>query len=237
MWGRLQDAREQANPSLYPESGAQRSGRLAENMLTDQFASCRAAFGFLHVWPSLRVPVGRARREIDHVVLDARGLHILEVKNWSGSVSLDARGEWVQTRPNGSTVCHGNVFAKHAAKVEALLDYLRRKGVEPSSSAVYGRVLLTNKNCSLSPEIARMDGVLTCASISAYLRTFEQSIMANLAARMLPSSLTGHRLDAEHVGRAPAKINSHKGVHAQQTYGSQSCPMHFYVVRSCCVLL
>eukprot|EP00966_Prymnesium_polylepis_P223115 5161496-Prymnesium_polylepis.1 len=151
--------------------------------------------GDLRVWQGLRVPAGRGRREIDHVILNPHGLHVLEVKHWSGSVSLQPDGGWVQTRLNGSTVNHGDVLATHDAKVSALLAYLRGQGVELPAAAVHRRVLLTNESCTLPPELAAA-GVLGCAGVSSYLRTFGESVLTNLAGRLLPTSLTGRKVDA-----------------------------------------
>jgi len=195
MWNRLQSAREAGNPVTYTEDNAARSGREAEDQVSAQLASSRAFFGELRVWHALRVPAGAGRREIDHVVLNSGGLHILEVKRWSGTVSVDANGDWVQVRPHGAPVRHGDVRAKHDAKVTALLDYLRAKGVSLPPSAVHQRVLLTGRSCAISPEIGRMGCVLCCEGVSAYLSSFEQSALSNLAARVLPSTLTGRKLD------------------------------------------
>ena len=201
MWGRIQDAREAGNPTVHQEHGAEQSGRRAESSVTQQLASSRALFGDLRVWHSLRVPLGRGRREIDHVVLDAAGLHVLEIKHWSGSVSLEG-GEWVQTRANGSTVRHGDVLATHEAKVRALLEFLRTKGLELPAAAVHQRILLTSPNCTPSAEVSRLDGVLSCDGVVTYLGTFEQSILSNVASRVLPRSLGGRRLNATQVRRA-----------------------------------
>ena len=201
MWGRLQDASLASNPATHEEHGAAQSGRRAESSVTLQLASSRALFGDLHVWHSLRVPLGRGRREIDHVVLDAGGLHVLEIKHWSGSVHLEG-GEWVQARTNGSTVRHGDVVATHEAKVRALLDFLRAKGIELPAAAVHRRILLTNPSCTLSAEVSCLEGVLSCDSVATYMSTFEQSILSNVASRLLPRSLGGRRLDAAQVRRA-----------------------------------
>lgn len=199
MWGRLQDAWEQASPSTFIEAGSQHAGRLAETAVTERLASSRALFGDLRVWHSLRVPDGRGRREIDHIVLNSSGLHVLEIKNWSGSVCREADGEWVQTRPNGSTVRHGDVLTKHSAKVGALLFYLRTKGIVLSEAVVFMRVLMTNQSCAVSPDIASLDCVLSCDGIASYLGTFEQSMLSNLAACVLPSYLTGRKLEQKQV--------------------------------------
>ncbi|KAL1519302.1 hypothetical protein AB1Y20_022829 [Prymnesium parvum] len=195
MWGRLQDARDASRPSSYDDIAHHAAGRLAEARVAAQLASSRAPFGELRLWRSLRVPCApTGRAEIDLVVVSAAGVHLLEVKHWAGAVRLDADGGWVQTRANGTIVRHGDVAAKLRAKAEAVQAYLRSQRVELPAGAVEARVLLTHEACAASEQIEAMEGVLSRAAAAAYLCAFEQSMLSNLAARWLPGSLGGRKL-------------------------------------------
>ena len=112
---RLRSVSEARSPKEHVELKADHEGRKAEDDVTGSLQSSRAALGELRVWHSLRVPTttcgGSGRREIDVVLLNERGLHLLEVKHWSGSVRVSSSSEWLQTRRDGSVVRHGNVLA------------------------------------------------------------------------------------------------------------------------------
>lgn len=176
MLERLRRVSEAATPATHLPNNSVNAGHMAEYGVATCLISSRAAFGDLRVWHSLRVPSGgQGRQEIDVVLLTEKGLYTLEIKNWSGRVTVLSTGEWLQTRRNGSVVHHGAVLAKLLVSAATQLhvdlvqfsvhaqDYLRTQ---------HGLVLLacrrrkqpcTNTYCPLVATYHKLLDILECS--------------------------------------------------------------------------
>lgn len=197
MWGRLAAAGTAARPAAFASSGADTRAREAERDVSERLQSGRALFGELRVWHSLRVPARdlRGRVEIDVVAVNSGGVHVIEVKHWTGLVTLSqTTGGWRQQRRDGSVVDHPNVLAELSTKADSLLAMLHARGCALPPGALSSWVVMTNPRCTLPPELSGRADVVACDGLAAFLRGFEQSVASNLASRVLPAMLTGVRL-------------------------------------------
>ena len=141
-----------------PEDGASAAGRAAEERITDVAGELEGRWS---CFPGIRLPApGGGRREVDLLVATMRGFFAVEIKNWSGRVTIDARtGHWMQTRANGSVVDHGDPVAATRTKARLVKDVLERAGVR-LARPVEARVVLVHARCRPSQAILAMDEVM-----------------------------------------------------------------------------
>jgi serine/threonine protein kinase len=85
-------------------------------------------------------------REVDLLVLSPSGLHMVELKSWRGSVTVE-NGTWVQTKPGGHRVPHGNPRHLVEQKAKELAGLLRDQGVR--NVYVSGSVCFTGSSLRL----------------------------------------------------------------------------------------
>ena len=68
-------------------------------------------------------------REVDLLVIAPGGVHLIELKDWHGS--LESRnGTWLQTQPNGRRIPHGNplhLANKKAKELAGLIGRSRKR--------------------------------------------------------------------------------------------------------------
>lgn len=68
-------------------------------------------------------------REVDLLVIAPGGVHLIELKDWHGSVE-SRNGGWLQTQPSGRQVSHGNPLHLANKKAKELASLLRAQGVQ-----------------------------------------------------------------------------------------------------------
>lgn len=85
-------------------------------------------------------------REVDLLVLSPSGLHMVELKSWRGSVTVE-NGTWVQTKPGGHRTPHGNPRHLVEQKARELAGLLRGQGVR--GVYVSGSVCFTGSSLRL----------------------------------------------------------------------------------------
>ncbi|WP_378785895.1 BREX system serine/threonine kinase PglW [Nonomuraea fastidiosa] len=66
-------------------------------------------------------------REVDLLVVAPGGVHLIELKDWHGSVTTE-NGAWVQTTPSGRRVPHGNPYHLADKKAKELASLLGKYG-------------------------------------------------------------------------------------------------------------
>ena len=158
---------------LRPESGQVRAGRSAE-------LSLRARLGrhestrFGEIFGGKRVPrvPGRPREgryEIDLIVITPRRLHVIEVKNWSGRLSLDG-AQWVHDRIRGERLVHPNLATYNQAKAEALSRYLVSCGAAVPSRRITQTVVFTNERLLMDRAIEEHPDIVTAQQLERYIR-------------------------------------------------------------------
>ncbi len=154
---RLREWREVASWAPTAEDPEVLGGRRAEHFLSTLVQS-HLNFEGASLYPNKRVPAGHRRREIDLVVVTARRVHVVEVKNWSGSLRVVGR-LWVQTNRNNREIEHPDLVADHQDKNLALIEYLRREGVllDPEARAKY----LSSKVIFMNPRLVVHDRAIS----------------------------------------------------------------------------
>lgn len=153
-------------------------GREAENFL-HTLVQYHCNFKGASLFPNKRVPAGNRRREIDLIVVTAKRIHIIEVKNWSGI--LHVRGDcWIQINRNGREIEHPNLVADHQDKSFALIEYLRRQGIslDPKDQVKYlsNKVIFMNLKLGIQdPAIIKHPDILLRRRLDSYLEKQRRS--------------------------------------------------------------
>ncbi|MFI6583515.1 BREX system serine/threonine kinase PglW [Embleya sp. NPDC050493] len=77
-------------------------------------------------WSNFTFTAGTGHvREVDLLVVAPGGVHLIELKDWHGSVE-SRNGSWLQTQPGGRQISHGNPLHLANKKAKELGDLLRR---------------------------------------------------------------------------------------------------------------
>ncbi len=137
-----------------------------------------------------RIPSKRQgrRREIDLIVCTPRKIHLIEVKNWSGQLTVKD-GRWRQTRRSGEIVDHGDMFRENRLKQEAVVEYLRDRGLDLGESFVrnflISQVIFTNPKLELDSEVERRPDVISRRELDGYVgpeprKGFGERMMSSL---------------------------------------------------------
>ena len=89
------------------ESGQKRAGRQGENYVCDLICQVLKEKDLLFFF--FFIEIEGKRTELDHIIVNNRGIFIIEVKNYSGSLmGTDNDYEWVKTKISSS----GNSYTK-----------------------------------------------------------------------------------------------------------------------------
>jgi Nuclease-related domain len=226
LWQRLRQWREIIAVRPQAEDPEVLGGRQAEHFLKTLVQS-HHNFQGASLYANKRVPAGYRRREIDLVVVTAKRIHVIEVKNWSGTLQV-VGDKWVQTRRGGQKVEHPDLVADHLDKNAALVAYLNHEGVslDPQKRRKYlaNKVIFMNRHLEvLSRSIADHPDVLLPARLNDYLERerrpgLGQALLGSIVRWCLDSesaeqvmdgyydSLTGEKVAAVH--RALEKLGT-----------------------------
>jgi len=128
LTSRLQDWHSLTKLSPAFEDPEVRAGRQGEKYLHTLLTS-HVHFKGATIFPNKRVPAGRRRREIDLLVVTSKRIHVIEVKNWSGSLRI-AGDAWIQTTRDGIEREHPNLLTDQHEKNVVLMRYLERQGMQ-----------------------------------------------------------------------------------------------------------
>lgn len=172
LFSRLREWRAIAATAPVSQDPQAAGGWEAERFLQDLVES-HANFKGAGLYPNKRVPAGRRRREIDLIVVTAKRIHVIEVKNWSGSLRVGPGG-WIQTNRDGREIQHPDLVADHQAKDLALIEYLQGEGIslDAGSMGKYmtNKVVFMNRRLTVEDRaIADNPGVLLPDRLEAYL--------------------------------------------------------------------
>ena len=146
---RLREWREIVATTPVKEDPGVLGGREAEQFL-HTYVQSHFKFKGANLFSNKRVPAGYRRREIDLIVVTAKQIHIIEVKNWSGKLQL-LNGKWVQTNRGNETIEHPDLVADHQEKSAVLIDYLVREGI--SLDRRLQEKFLSNKVIFMNPKL------------------------------------------------------------------------------------
>jgi Nuclease-related domain len=139
------------------------------------------------VFAGRRIPSRRQgrRREIDLIVCTPRMIHLIEVKNWSGRVTVRDR-RWSQHRRAGDVVDHGDLLETNRVKQEAVADYLHDQGVDVDEKLIrdniVSEIIFMNRRLEIDPAIEALSEVITRRELDQFLGRQKQR---GLAERMV----------------------------------------------------
>ncbi|WP_254053247.1 nuclease-related domain-containing protein [Singulisphaera sp. GP187] len=167
-WSELQKVRPVEE---LPDVTGGRDGEL----LLKQLVGASFQFKNAHLLTGRRIPSkgqGR-RREIDLIVCTPQMIHLIEVKNWSGRLEV-RQGAWRQTRRGGDVVDHGNLLETNLLKQDAVVEYLRERGVALDDRTIRGhiapKIIFTNPNLQLEQAIEARPDVISRRELDDYLQ-------------------------------------------------------------------
>ncbi|MFE7546535.1 BREX system serine/threonine kinase PglW [Streptomyces gardneri] len=81
-----------------------------------------------HAWSNFTFTAGTGHvREVDLLVIAPGGVHLVELKDWHGSVE-SRNGTWLQTQPSGRQIAHGNPLHLANKKAKELAWLLKQYG-------------------------------------------------------------------------------------------------------------
>lgn len=160
-------AQAEANSKEYPEDLKDSAGRNAELAVARELRPRLAGTGWELV-QNIRVadPATRRQRELDFVITAPDRAVVIELKRWSGKVSM--RGDDViQERRNGEQVNHGALFADLADRVELLRH--RHLALKRDAVPIQGLVVFYDErgNLRLSDDVASRPDVVDYARLMA----------------------------------------------------------------------
>ena len=182
LYDRLREWREVVATLPTEEDPEVLGGREAEQFLTNLVEAHRNFKGAT-VYPNKRVPSGTRRREIDLIIITAKRIHVIEVKNWSGELCV--RGcNWIQTNRNNQEIEHPDLVADHQEKNDVLLKYLRREGVSLEAKLqtkyIANKVIFMNRRLIVRDRsIYDHPDVLLPHRLDAYLNSQRRSGLGN----------------------------------------------------------
>lgn len=143
---------------IHSENEATLAGRQAEEQVGAYLLSTlQGSLKNTHIWHDIRIPrpEGQGRYEIDFLLASPYGILVLEVKNFGGSLSIEAKtGRWLQTTSTQQRKVHEDPIALTAKKVEALRLFLESSGISCRPQHIHFRIVQANPRLVLSRELA-----------------------------------------------------------------------------------
>lgn len=182
-----------------PEDPEVFGGRQGEKYLHTLLTS-HVHFKGATLFPNKRVPAGRRRREIDLLVVTAKRIHVIEVKNWSGSLRVEGDA-WVQTTRDGVERVHADLLADQQEKNAVLMRYLERQGVQLNDS-LHERYFC-NKVLFINPRLQVQDAAIwqhPDVLMSSRLQTFLAQQPQKVFGERVLGSVVQWCLDSENAG-------------------------------------
>jgi hypothetical protein len=153
----------------FQELGQIKAGEDAENWLqnlVENHINYRGTYTFASKRVSYNI--SKVRKEIDLIVVTASKIHIIEAKNWVGSL-YGYGNEWVHNKRDGSQKAYPNLVAYNNDKKQILLNYLKDNGIIVPEHQVCQKIIFLNRNLRLDWAIANNPDVITLAKLGSYL--------------------------------------------------------------------
>ncbi|MEZ9552738.1 nuclease-related domain-containing protein [Vibrio breoganii] len=153
-----------------------------------------------------RVPKpGRGRYEIDIILLSGKKLYLIEIKNWSGTLSSE-QGEWVQTKRNGEQIRHKDICQLNQKKLEAIQAYFNKRGVAvPKGFAAHKTVFMNQNLAFLGNEISGDDSVIRRQDLGSFLNSQKGAGFGRALVFALIDFIFGKQKQVKHAEALPAK--------------------------------
>ena len=128
------------------------------------------------------------------------GLFTIEVKNWSGKVTLGSDGKsWIHRKCSYSdkdtSVSYDekndDLIANLKLKTQLLRNHLLRNGVCLTDKFFHPRIVFMNMKIELDDVLASKLEVISSLRYKAFLQSFEKGFGWSMASAIVPSFLTG----------------------------------------------
>ncbi len=116
----------------------------------ERFANELAKIKGINIYKNRRIKDGGAGlHEIDFIVVDGYKIYLIELKNWSGTVSENENGEWVQTG-KFRTISHQNPLQKLLKNSEFFSSFLEKNGVDLDSYEIIPLVIFMHSRLKIN---------------------------------------------------------------------------------------
>lgn len=129
------------------------------------------------------------------------GIYCIEVKNWSGKISLSSDGKsWVQQRhvKDSNTkssvtydASHSNVLNELKSKTQLLRNHLLRHEACLAEKFFFSRVVLVNPKTELDNSLWKENEIVTFDRYPLFLDSLKRSYTGKVASSIVPSFITG----------------------------------------------
>ncbi|MBE7563892.1 NERD domain-containing protein [Acidithiobacillus sp. HP-6] len=159
------------------EDAVKSAGDAGEKAVLDTLNKHRSLRGS-HLYANKRIPNVRQcellpgkRVEIDLILLTQRHVHVIEVKNWSGSLMTcqGNKNAWVRHRRSDVEPMQvPNVVVVNAIKAENLKEYLFKNGIQIAAEQIRNHVFFTNNRLEVDDNIANMPEIVTVESLGHF---------------------------------------------------------------------
>lgn len=134
-------------------------------------------------------------------ILTEYGIYCIEVKNWSGKISLSTDGKsWVQQRhvKDSNTkssvtydASHSNVLNELKSKTQLLRNHLLRHEACLAEKFFFSRVVLVNPKTELDNSLWKENEIVTFDRYPLFLDSLKRSYTGKVASSIVPSFITG----------------------------------------------
>lgn len=134
-------------------------------------------------------------------ILTEYGIYCIEVKNWSGKISLSTDGKsWVQQRhvKDSNTkssvtydASHSNVLNELKSKTQLLRNHLLRHEACLAEKFFFSRVVLVNPKTELDNSLWKENEIVTFDRYPLFMDSLKRSYTGKVASSIVPSFITG----------------------------------------------
>ncbi|XP_055032940.1 uncharacterized protein [Misgurnus anguillicaudatus] len=153
------------------------------------------------VFYNLRVPNQSEATgdEINLVLVTGHGLFCIDLKTWSGSVSVESKIHWhlrVKTKEqnfnNISIQQVPDALQTVTVKARNLQAHMKRCGLNIHPDLFFPRILFLSPDCVLSEELRNRSELVSCRDVEALFCSLREGFTSWLSDVFTPSWITGH---------------------------------------------
>ncbi|XP_016416524.1 uncharacterized protein LOC107746747 [Sinocyclocheilus rhinocerous] len=183
------------NTSLSPPSRQNRTRTASNEFL--QHVRRVSGLKQQDVFYKLRVPNQSQsdRDEIHLLLLTGHGVFCIDLKTWSGSVSVASEAQVRAEQQNFTSVSIEQLpdaLQAITEKTSNLQSHMKRCGLNLRPNLFIPRVLFLSADCVLSADLLQTEQLLSCADVEPFLRSLREGYMSWLSDAFTPSWISGH---------------------------------------------
>ncbi|XP_058649719.1 uncharacterized protein si:zfos-911d5.4 isoform X2 [Onychostoma macrolepis] len=184
-----------SNISLSPPTGQNRTQTASNEFL--QHVRRVSGLKQQDVFYNLRVPdqCQSDRDEINLLLLTGHGVFCIDLKTWSGSVSVASEAQvraQQQNFPSVSIEQLPDALQAITVKTSNLHSHMKRCGLNLRPNLFIPRVLFLSADCVLSEDLLQTEQLLSCADVEPFLRSLREGYVSWLSDAFTPSWISGH---------------------------------------------